>query len=85
METMTQTRYTVFNYYRTLAVFESLSYDEALQVAKWDAENMGDPPEQRIVALTVAIGGYQNGGYFRHPTLPREYRQRLNDLDAQHS
>ena len=77
--------YTVMNYFRRFAVFQSSDYNEALQVAQWETGD-NPPPDDLPTDRIVTHAGYENGeGYTPSGFLwllhePEEYRQRLEQL-----
>lgn len=76
----TKTVYTVFEYYRKLAVFETTNYADALQVAQWNTMGGKVPPEEQIVAHVELAEGYQNFMCFWMPGEQTKNQKRLNEL-----
>lgn len=82
--------YTVMNYFRRFAVFETTDRDEALQVAQWETginPPADDLPEDRIVEHMEWVNGkYRTAGFLWLSDKPGKYREQLDALmAAQHA
>lgn len=61
-------------------VFWSEDYDEALQVATWEASHKEVAPEKLIRKEVYIPGEYRNGASFISPFKPGNYRAALDAL-----